>query len=142
MKNKSLKIFLISMIFVFVVFTTKCMAVNIDMDLGSNLVNQNVLSNSEMIDQIENVENTMSNSSSNTSSNSESAGNVQASNQIGENVDSSTKTNNNSSVFSTLPESELGLTNVLNILLIAVGFVLILLAIAIIIKLIPFFSLF
>ena len=88
MKNKSLKIFLISMIFVFVVFTTKCMAVNIDMDLGSNLVNQNVLSNSEMIDQIENVENTMSNSSSNTSSNSESAGNVQASNQIGENVDS------------------------------------------------------
>ncbi len=135
MKNKSLKIFLISMIFVFVVFTTKCMAVNIDMDLGSNLVNQNVLSNSEMIDQIENVENTMSNSSSNTSSNSESAGNVQASNQIGENVDSSTKTNNNSSVFSTLPESELGLTNVLNILLIAVGFVLILLAIAIIIKL-------
>jgi len=88
-----------------------------------------------MIDQIENVENTMSNSSSNTSSNSESAGNVQASNQIGENVDSSTKTNNNSSVFSTLPESELGLTNVLNILLIAVGFVLILLAIAIIIKL-------
>ena len=135
MKNKSFKIFLISMIFVFVVFTTKCMAVNIDMDLGSNLVNQNVLSNSEMIDQIENVENTMSNSSSNTSSNSESAGNVQASNQIGENVDSTTKTNNNSSVFSTLPESELGLTNVLNILLIAVGFVLILLAIAIIIKL-------
>lgn len=135
MKNKSLKIFLISMIFVFVVFTTKCMAVNIDMDLGSNLVNQNVLSNSEMIDQIENVENTMSNSSSNTSSNLESAGNVQASNQIGENVDSTTKTNNNSSVFSTLPESELGLTNVLNILLIAVGFVLILLAIAIIIKL-------
>ena len=135
MKNKSLKIFLISMIFVFVVFTTKCMAVNIDMDLGSNLVNQNVLSNSEMIDQIENVENTMSNSSSNTSSNSESAGNVQASNQIGVSVDSSTKTNNNSSVFSTLPESELGLTNVLNILLIAVGFVLILLAIAIIIKL-------
>lgn len=135
MKNKSLKIFLISMIFVFVVFTTKCMAVNIDMDLGSNLVNQNVLSNSEVIDQIENVENTMSNSSSNTSSNSESAGNVQASNQNGENVDSSTKTNNNSSVFSTLPESELGLTNVLNILLIAVGFVLILLAIAIIIKL-------
>lgn len=135
MKNKSLKIFLISMIFVFVVFTTKCMAVNIDMDLGSNLVDQNVLSNSEMIDQIENVENTMSNSSSNTSSNSESAGNVQTSNQIGENVDSTTKTNNNSSVFSTLPESELGLTNVLNILLIAVGFVLILLAIAIIIKL-------
>ena len=122
MKNKSLKIFLISMIFVFVVFATKCMAVNIDMNLGANLV-----------DQIENVENTMSNSSSNTSSNSESAGNVQASNQIGGSVDSSTKSN--SSVFSVLPESELGLTNVLNILLIAVGFVLILLAIAIIIKL-------
>lgn len=131
MKNKSLKIFLISMIFV--VFATKCMAVNIDMDLGANLVDQNVLSNSEMVDQIENVENTMSNSSSNTSSNSESAGNVQASNQIGGSVDSSTKSN--SSVFSVLPESELGLTNVLNILLIAVGFVLILLAIAIIIKL-------
>lgn len=130
MKNKSLKIFLISMIFVFVVFATKCMAVNIDMDLGANLVDQNVLSNSEMVDQIEN---TMSNSSSNTSSNSESAGNVQASNQIGGSVDSSTKSN--SSVFSVLPESELGLTNVLNILLIAVGFVLILLAIAIIIKL-------
>ncbi len=122
MKNKSLKIFLISMIFVFVVFATKCMAVNIDMNLGANLV-----------DQIENVENTMSNSSSNTSSNSESAGNVQASNQIGGSVDSSTKSN--SSIFSVLPESELGLTNVLNILLIAVGFVLILLAIAIIIKL-------
>ena len=122
MKNKSLKIFLISMIFVFVVFATKCMAVNIDMNLGANLV-----------DQIENVENTMSNSSSNTSSNSESAGNVQASNQIGGGVDSSTKSN--SSIFSVLPESELGLTNVLNILLIAVGFVLILLAIAIIIKL-------
>lgn len=131
MKNKSLKIFLISMIFV--VFATKCMAVNIDMDLGANLVDQNVLSNTEMVDQVENVENTMSNSSSNTSSNSESAGNVQASNQIGGSVDSSTKSN--SSVFSVLPESELGLTNVLNILLIAVGFVLILLAIAIIIKL-------
>ena len=129
MKNKSLKIFLISMIFVFVVFATKCMAVNIDMDLGANLVGQNVLSNTEMVDQIENVENTMSN----TSSNSESAGNVQASNQIGGSVDSSTKSN--SSIFSVLPESELGLTNVLNILLIAVGFVLILLAIAIIIKL-------
>ena len=90
MKNKSLKIFLISMIFVFVVFATKCMAVNIDMDLGANLVDQNVLSNTEMVDQIENVENTMSNSSSNTSSNSESAGNVQASNQIGGSVDSST----------------------------------------------------
>ena len=102
MKNKSLKIFLISMIFVFVVFATKCMAVNIDMNLGANLVDQNVLSNPEMVDQIENVENTMRNSSSNTSSNSESAGNVQASNQIGGSVDSSTKSN--SSVFSVLPE--------------------------------------
>ena len=39
------------------------------------------------------------------------------------------------STFNSLPESELGLTNILNILLIAVGVVLILLAIAIIIKL-------
>lgn len=104
--DKSLKIMLVSLLLVFLVFSSDCFAVNIDMNLASNLVDEdtNVVNNDVV---------------SNTST-------------------TTTNTDSNSAMFSnlsSLPESELGLTNILNILLIAVGFVLILLAIAIFIRL-------
>lgn len=106
--NKSFKIMLVALLLVFLVFSGNCFAVNIDMNLASNLADgdTNVVNN---------------NVSSNTS--------VTTSTTTDVDTDSATFSN-----LSSLPESELGLTNVLNILLIAVGFVLILLAIAILIK--------
>lgn len=106
--NKSFKIMLVTLLLVFLVFSSNCFAVNIDMNLASNLADgdTNVVNN---------------NVSSNTS--------VTTSTTTDVDTDSATFSN-----LSSLPESELGLTNVLNILLIAVGFVLILLAIAILIK--------
>lgn len=106
--NKSFKIMLVTLLLVFLVFSGNCFAVNIDMNLASNLADgdTNVVNN---------------NVSSNTS--------VTTSTTTDVDTDSATFSN-----LSSLPESELGLTNVLNILLIAVGFVLILLAIAILIK--------
>lgn len=106
--NKSFKIMLVTLLLVFLVFSGNCFAVNIDMNLASNLADgdTNVVNN---------------NVSSNTS--------VTTSTTTDVDTDSATFSN-----LSSLPEAELGLTNVLNILLIAVGFVLILLAIAILIK--------
>lgn len=108
--NKSFKIMLVTLLLVFLVFSGNCFAVNIDMNLASNLADgdTNVVNN-----------NVTSNTSVTTSTTDD----------VDTDTDSATFSN-----LSSLPESELGLTNVLNILLIAVGFVLVLLAIAILIK--------
>lgn len=113
--NKTFKILLVTFLFVFVIFTGKCFAVNIDMNLASNLAdsNTNIANDNEIDNSI--IENT-----------------------VADNSTASDSTNSSSSSFnrlSSLPEAELGLTNILNILLITVGVVLILLAIAILIKL-------
>lgn len=109
--NKSFKIMLVTLLLVFIVFSSNCFAVNIDMNLASNLADNgtNVVNS----DVSSNATTTSSTTSTNTA----------------ESTDSATFSN-----LSSLPESELGLTNILNILLIAVGFVLVLLSIAILIK--------
>ncbi len=124
--NKYLKILLVIFVCVFFFFTTNCFAVNIDMNLSSNLVDSNTTNTSNDIVSEENTTND-NNSVSNTDLNTESNSNTAdiTSNRISGTADA----------LQSLPEAELGLTNILNILLIAVGVVLILLSIAIFIKL-------
>ena len=124
--NKYLKILLVIFVCVFFFFTTNCFAVNIEMNLSSNLVDSNTTSTSNDIVSEENATND-NNSVSNTDLNTESNSNTAdiTSNRISGTADA----------LQSLPEAELGLTNILNILLIAVGVVLILLSIAIFIKL-------
>ena len=122
--NKSLKILVISLICVSFIFTTNCFAVNIDMNLSSNLVDSN-----------ETDLNT-TNSYNDTSSNSTQANETNSKTNTSSAYTSTTsKTANVPDSLQALPESELGLTNILNILLIAIGIVLILLSIAIFIRL-------
>ena len=124
--NKYLKILLVIFVCVFFFFTTNCFAVNIDMNLSSNLVDSNTTNTSNDIVSEENTTND-NNSVSNTDLNTESNSNTAdiTSNRFSGTADA----------LQSLPEAELGLTNILNILLIAVGVVLILLSIAIFIKL-------
>lgn len=151
--NKSLKILVISLISLFFIFATNCLAVNIDMNLTADLADSNtVTTDSNNIATQYNT--TSNNSSTGNSSNAISNETVvqNASNTVfgGTSAGSSSNdgslestagtstTNRNTGVadvLQSLPEAELGLTNVLNILLIAVGVVLILLAIAIFIRL-------
>ena len=128
--NKYLKILLVIFVCVFFFFTMNCFAVNIDMNLSSNLVDSNTTNTSNDIASEENTtndNNSVSNTDLNTESNSNTVSNSEdtASNRISGTADA----------LQSLPEAELGLTNILNILLIAVGVVLILLSIAIFIKL-------
>ena len=115
--NKTLKIILICIIILsFYFFANPALAV-IDMNLASNLTD-NSTNTSNSLDE---DTNTITNRSSlNTTST---------------NTTSTNTTSATVSTLSSLPESELGLTNILNILLITVGVLLILLGIAIIIKL-------
>lgn len=136
--NKSLKVLLISLVFVFSIFCTSCFAVNIEMNLTSDLSSNTTSSydntlldddfdsnidSSNIVDDFDDIatyDNTIGTSNTSTTPS----------------TSSTTKTNTNTSeIVHALPESELGLTNVLNILLIAVGLVLILLSIAIFIRL-------
>lgn len=118
MMNKSLKILVISLICTFFVFSTNCFAINIDMNLSSNLVDSDITNSyNDTFSNFTDTENTTN------------SANVEA-------TTSSINTNTNvPDIVKALPESELGLTNILNILLIAIGFVLILLSIAIFIRL-------
>ena len=81
-----------------------------------------------------NYTNTNSNSSSNTNLSNTSTGN--STNSIYTNTDSgSTNSTPSATVTNSIPESDLGLTNILNIFLIVIGVLLILLAVAILIRL-------
>lgn len=117
--NKSLRIIAISLISTFFIFCTSCFAVNIDMNLSSNMID----------------------STSNTTYNSEAASSTQSNesnvtqNLVSGQTSTVSKNTNIPDILQALPESELGLTNILNILLIAIGLVLILLSIAIFIRL-------
>ena len=128
MINKNLKFLLLIVLAVIVVLTlnfNKCFAA-IDMNLTGNTSSLNSANVTNTINKNNTIdENVLDDDDDNTTA-------ATTSNQA------TTSTNNTVatvSSLSSLPESELGLTNILNILLIAVGFVLILLGIAIIIKL-------
>lgn len=123
--NKSLKILVISLICIFFIFSTNCFAVNIDMNLSSNLVD-------------EDTTNSYNDESSNSTQTNDTSSATNNTNTTSNSTGTTSSSNRNTSITDTLqalPESELGLTNILNILLIAIGFVLILLGIAIFIKL-------
>ena len=125
LKLKNVKLFIVLLI-VFVLFLgiTSCYAV--DLDLSTELEN-GLLSN-------------VTNSNTNNSSSS----NTNKNNTLTDNSTNGGYTNTNSSstnltpsatITNSMPESDLGLTNILNIFLIVIGVLLILLAIAILIKL-------
>lgn len=138
--KKSLKILVFSLICVFFIFAENCLAVNIDMNLSSNLVDSGNItdsgsynSNGYYNDDDFNIDDIDDNTLSNYTSNSDSASSNSTSNTA--TTPSSNRGSSMADALQSLPESELGLTNILNILLIAVGVVLILLAIAIFIRL-------
>lgn len=141
MKNKILKILVFSVLFVFVTLSVNCYAANIEMDLINTTQQNNVESLSNNVESSSNEEsrsNVMSNVALNAGDETDlgTSSNIANANVAGNTQQETARTNSAStSTFNSLPESELGLTNILNILLIAVGVVLILLAIAIIIKL-------
>ena len=143
--NKSLKILVISLICIFLVFATNCFAVNIEMNLVSNDLDSSSSNTSDdsTVTAYNNLLDDSSNIVANSGVDNEIKGSTQGSNTATASSNvvseaSSSSTNRNVGIADTLqalPESELGLTNILNILLITVGVVLILLSIAIFIKL-------
>ena len=137
--RKNLRIAIILLVFVLSFISAHSYAASIDMGLGSNNITAssdgNVLISNELTS-FPIQDNTVT-SESNTVD-----GNLQSTTQntVTSNSELSTPTTTPSdsaivSSVSSLPESELGLTNILNILLIAVGVILIFLAIAILIRL-------
>ncbi len=148
--KKSIKILFILLVLTFI--TGKCFAVNIEMNLNSvqtpstnqtdsttnssasnsavqNPALTNIDANTPTSDLI-GLNTTLSNSDENDTSTNTTTGNQEAST-----TNTVKNTSTNVSNLSSLPESDLGLTNILNIILIAIGFILILLAIAILIRL-------
>ena len=125
--NKILKILLIFCLsFMFFILTSNCFAANIEMNLTSNSTsNSNISSNENTYDNATLDNNEFDNEIDNTESTNSSENSVEADNDRTSVADT----------LHSLPESELGLTNILNIILIAIGVVLIFLAIAIFIKL-------
>ena len=134
LKLKNVKFIVLSIIFVLFLGITSCYAVDLDLsnELENDLLSNS--SNSNNSDVSGNYTNTNSNSSSNTNLSNTSTGN--STNSIYTNTDSgSTNSTPSATVTNSIPESDLGLTNILNIFLIVIGVLLILLAIAILIRL-------
>jgi len=104
------------LLFLFI-FTNSSLAINMNQATAENTPAENTLA-----DEAEEP--------TNTANQTENVANQPVTTSTGSNVPTSTTT-----TVSTLPESDLGLANILNILLITVGVILILLAIAILIKL-------
>ena len=134
LKLKNVKFIVLSIIFVLFLGITSCYAVDLDLsdELENDLLSNS--SNSNNSDVSGNYTNTNSNSSSNTNLSNTSTGN--STNSIYTNTDSgSTNSTPSATVTNSIPESDLGLTNILNIFLIVIGVLLILLAVAILIRL-------
>lgn len=144
--KKSIKILLL-IIVAFLFISSRCFAVNIEMNLTNNtavassnelLSVDNTASNSTTSSNVlaPNGSNSDSNTLTNAEVNSDATTNSDLSNAtLSGSTQSNTESSANVSNLSALPESDLGLTNILNIILIAIGFILILLAIAILIRL-------
>lgn len=134
LKLKNVKFIVLSIIFVLFLGITSCYAVDLDLsdELENDLLSNS--SNSNNSDVSGNYTNTNNNSSSNTNLSNTSTGN--STNSIYTNTDSgSTNSTPSATVTNSIPESDLGLTNILNIFLIVIGVLLILLAVAILIRL-------
>lgn len=111
--SKNLKIFIISLISFFIIFTINNSSAAVNLNLNDNESNSSSTSNRTTNSTYNNddEDNNTSTNTSNTSSNTPSA------------------------KVSSVAESNLGMSNILNILLIVIGTLLILLAIAILIRL-------
>ena len=132
LKLKNVKFIVLSIIFVLLLGITSCYAV--DLDLSDDLISNSTNSSTNNSNVSDNNTNTNSNSSSNTNLSNTSTGN--STNSIYTNTDSgSTNSTPSATVTNSIPESDLGLTNILNIFLIVIGVLLILLAVAILIRL-------
>ena len=130
---KNVIFIVLSIIFVLFLGITSCYAVDLDLsdDLLSNSTNSSTNTNSNV-------------SNNNTNTNNNSSSNTNISNTSPDNNTNISYTNTNSrstnstpsaTVINSMPESDLGLSNILNIFLIVIGILLILLAIAILIRL-------
>lgn len=118
--SKTFKVIIIALVIVLAVGTISSSAASINMNLesGNNMSDENVVEDTNTTDT-----NTLANTTTNTTANTTTTDNNSG-------TESATVTS-----VSSLPESELGLSNIINILLIAVGVILIFLAIAILIRL-------
>lgn len=136
LKLKNVKFIVLSIIFVLFLGITSCYAVDLDLsdDLGDALLSNSTNAST----------NNSSVSGNSTNTNTNSSSNINASNNTNDNSTNSSYTNTNSSstnsspsatVTNSMPESDLGLSNILNIFLIVIGVLLILLAVAILIRL-------
>lgn len=136
LKLKNVKFIVLSIIFVLFLGITSCYAVDLDLsdDLGDALLSNSTNAST----------NNSSVSGNSTNTNTNSSSNINASNNTNDNNTNSSYTNTNSSstnsspsatVTNSMPESDLGLSNILNIFLIVIGVLLILLAVAILIRL-------
>lgn len=140
-KFKNLKLIISISLILFLVFMIKpCYAVGLDLidDLTNNQTSDENSSDSQNNSDIDNNNNNSNNnidddSNSNSSSNTNTFGNSTA--NTGNTSNTSTYEPPAATVTDSLPESEMGLSNILNILLIVIGVLLILLAIAILIRL-------
>lgn len=139
--KKSIKILLLIMV-AFLFISSRCFAVNIEMNLTNNtavapsnelLSVDNTASNSTTSNNV--LAPNGSNSDSNTLTNVDVNSGAATNSDLSDATQASAESSANVSNLSALPESDLGLTNILNIILIAIGFILILLAIAILIRL-------
>ena len=139
--KKSLKILVLSFICLFAISSSCCLAVNIDMNLSDNVIDASSDATSSVTSNSTSSYSNSTNSSLNSNTlddgydqfGDEEYSSNTTSNMMYQNTSKTDATtgSNIADRLQALPESELGLTNILNILLIAVGVVLILLAIAI-----------
>lgn len=121
--SKTFKVIIIALVIILAIGTITSNAASINMNLESgNTSTDNVADTNNTTDTNTQASNEITNSVENATNSSSSQTDSDSSSPIVTNV-------------SSLPESELGLTNIINILLIAVGVILIFLAIAILIRL-------
>lgn len=144
---KIFKVLLISMIMILLLGFNFCYAVDLNSvdDLTSGFSSDEQTSNNSADDNAV-TSNSTSSDNTNTSNNTSNTSDNNTATDNSANTTSNTSSNYNSttsentstpsaSVTNALPESDLGLTNILNILLIVIGTLIILLAIAILIRL-------
>ncbi len=136
---KSLKIcFIIVMLIILLSFTTNVLAVDANINATSS---EDLLSNTTSTTNTSDTSNSTNTTNATNSTNSTNSSNVSNStnstNTTANTTASSTSSANTNSITvqGGLPESDLGISNILSIILIAIGVLLILLAIAILIRL-------
>ena len=132
--KKSLKILVLSFICLFAISSSCCLAINIDMNLSDNVIDASSNTTSSVTSNSTSSYSNSTNSSLNSNTlddgydqfGDEEYSSNTTSNMVYQNTSKTDATtgSNIADRLQALPESELGLTNILNILLIAVGVVL------------------